>query len=216
MKRLITLFACMIMGICLVTSCSVPLKNSVSRKNGLNSAFESNVSVTLDKLQAEGTLHRFGDAMWDIEFTAPNTLSGVKLSFSEGNVDASYKGLSFSVPQSALPVKAMMLNLIEAVDDNARLAELKGEEKDDTLEISGKLEGGEYIITVDKDGRLLSFEMPNNKLKMLFGELKITEETPSATVSASVTSAAPSSSSAVSSTATTSAQSTSAVTTTAK
>lgn len=216
MKRLITLFACMIMGICLVTSCSVPLKNSVSRKNGLNSAFESNVSVTLDKLQAEGTLHRFGDAMWDIEFTAPNTLSGVKLSFSEGNVDASYKGLSFSVPQSALPVKAMMLNLIEAVDDNARLAELKGEEKDDTLEISGKLEGGEYIITVDKDGRLLSFEMPNNKLKMLFGELKITEEMPSATVSASVTSAAPSSSSAVSSTATTSAQSTSAVTTTAK
>lgn len=216
MKRLITLFACMIMGICLVTSCSVPLKNSVSRKNGLNSAFESNVSVTLDKLQAEGTLHRFGDAMWDIEFTAPNTLSGVKLSFSEGNVDASYKGLSFSVPQSALPVKAMMLNLIKAVDDNARLAELKGEEKDDTLEISGKLEGGEYIITVDKDGRLLSFEMPNNKLKMLFGELKITEEMPSATVSASVTSAAPSSSSAVSSTATTSAQSTSAVTTTAK
>jgi hypothetical protein len=147
------------------------------------------VSVTLDKLQAEGTLHRFGDAMWDIEFTAPNTLSGVKLSFSEGNTEASYKGLSFSVPQSALPVKAMMLNLIEAVDDNARLAELKGEEKDDTLEVSGKLEGGDYIITVDKDGRLLSFEMPNNKLKMLFAELNVTEDAPSSSTTSESSSA---------------------------
>lgn len=189
MKRLVTLLACMIMGICLITSCSVPLKNSASRKNGLNCAFEADVSVTLDKLQAEGTLHRFGDAMWDIEFTAPNTLSGVKLSFSEGNTEASYKGLSFSVPQSALPVKAMMLNLIEAVDDNARLAELKGEEKDDTLEVSGKLEGGDYIITVDKDGRLLSFEMPNNKLKMLFAELNVTEDAPSSSTTSESSSA---------------------------
>ena len=191
MKRLITLLACMIMGICLVASCSVPLKSSVPRKNGLSCAFEADVSVTLDKLQAEGTLHRFGDAMWDIEFTAPNTLSGVKLSFSEGNTEASYKGLSFSVPQSALPVKAMMLNLIEAVDENARLSELKGEEKDDTLEVNGKLEGGDYVITVDKDGRLLSFEMPNNKLKMVFTELTVTGDAPSAsstTESSTVTS----------------------------
>lgn len=180
MKRLIASLACMIMGICLLVSCSVPLKTTTSRKNGLNCAFEAKASVTLDKLQAEGTLHRFGDGMWDIEFSTPNTLSGVKLSFSEGNVDASYKGLNFSVPQSALPVKAMMLNLIKAVDDNARLTELKGEEKDDTLEISGKLEGGEYTVTVDKDGRLLSFEMPNNKLKMMFAELNVTGDAPSA------------------------------------
>lgn len=181
MKRLITLFAVMITAVCCLVSCSVPLKTTSSRKNGLNCAFSSKVSVTLDKLQAEGTLNRFGDGMWDVEFTSPNSLSGVKLSFGEGNVTASYKGLSFSVPQSALPVKAMMLNLIKAVDDNARLSELKGEEKDDTLEISGKLDGGEYSIIVDKDGRLVGFNMPGNNLKIVFTDMTVTGEAPTVT-----------------------------------
>lgn len=181
MKRLITLFAVMITAVCCLVSCSVPLKTTSSRKNGLNCAFSSKVSVTLDKLQAEGTLNRFGDGMWDVEFTSPNSLSGVKLSFGEGNVTASYKGLSFSVPQSALPVKAMMLNLIKSVDDNARLSELKGEEKDDTLEISGKLDGGEYSIIVDKDGRLVGFNMPGNNLKIVLTDMTVTGEAPTVT-----------------------------------
>lgn len=202
MKRLITLFAVMITAVCCLASCSVPLKTTSSRKNGLNCAFSSKVSVTLDKLQAEGTLNRFGDGMWDIEFTSPNSLSGVKLSFGEGNVTASYKGLNFSVPQSALPVKAMMLNLIKAVDDNARLSELKGEEKDDTLEISGKLDGGEYSMIVDKDGRLVGFNMPGNNLKIVFTEMTVTGEAPTVTTSGTETPTvtAPASTSAVSST----------------
>lgn len=83
---------------------------------------------------------------------------------------------SFSVPQSAVPVRAMMLNLIKAVDENAKLEELKGEEKDGSLEISGELEGGKYLLIVDKDGRLIGFEMDNNKLKMTFAELTLIDE----------------------------------------
>lgn len=171
MKRLIS-FAVMILTAVVMVACSSPIKSETSRKNGLNCAFESSVNITIDKLNAEGILKRFGDGMWDVEFSAPNTLSGVKLVFDSGNVSASYKGLDFSVPQSALPVKAMMLNLIEAVDTNARLEELKGTENDNILEISGSLEGGDYIISVGKDGKLISFDMENNKLKIVFSDLK--------------------------------------------
>lgn len=171
MKRLIS-FAVMILTAVVMVACSSPIKSETSRKNGLNCAFESSVNITIDKLNAEGILKRFGDGMWDVEFSSPNTLSGVKLVFDSGNVSASYKGLDFSVPQSALPVKAMMLNLIEAVDTNARLEELKGSENDNVLEISGSLEGGDYIISVGKDGKLISFEMENNKLKIVFSDLK--------------------------------------------
>lgn len=170
MKKLITFTLTILMVLCVV-SCSVPLKSTTSRKNGLDCAFQADAAITLDRLQAEGIIRRFGTGAWEIEFSAPNTLSGVKLEFSEGNTEASYKGLSFSVPQSAVPVKAMMLNLIKAVDDNARLEELKGEEKDNVLEVSGKLEGGEYVLVVDKDGKLAGFEMDNNKLKMTFTDL---------------------------------------------
>lgn len=171
MKRLIS-FAVMILTAVVMVACSSPIKSETSRKNGLNCAFESSVNITIDKLNAEGIMKRFGDGMWDVEFSSPNTLSGVKLVFDSGNVSASYKGLDFSVPQSALPVKAMMLNLIEAVDTNARLEELKGTENDNVLEVSGSLEGGDYIISVGKDGKLISFDMENNKLKMIFSDMK--------------------------------------------
>lgn len=124
--------------------------------------------------------------MWDIEFTSPNSLSGVKLSFSEGNVTAEYKGLNFSVPQSALPVKSMMLNLIKAVDENAKLDELKGEEDGDLLRISGSLEGGDYTLTVDKNGAPSKFEMPNNQLTITFTGVTVMGEVPETSETAPV------------------------------
>lgn len=189
MKKLITFTMAILMVLCVV-SCSVPLKSSTSRKNGLDCAFQADATITLDRLQAEGIVRRFGTGAWEVEFSAPNTLSGVKLEFSEGNTEASYKGLSFSVPQSAVPVKSMMLNLIKAVDDNAKLDELKGEEKDNTLEVSGKLDGGEYVLIVDKDGKLAGFEMDNNKLKMTFTNLMPIEAAAEETTAEETTTAA--------------------------
>ncbi|NLT08697.1 MAG: hypothetical protein GXY08_04260, partial [Ruminococcus sp.] len=125
-----------------------------------------------------------------VEFSSPNSLSGIKLEFSEGNTKASYKGLSFSVPQSAVPVRAMILNLMKAVDENASAEELSGDEKDGLLVISGKLDGGSYTLTVDKEGRLSGFEMPNNDLKMSFTELKVISESSIAAETTEMTSGA--------------------------
>lgn len=176
MKRIFT-FVLTFAAVLCFAACSVTKGGSASRANGLGSVFSATVSITLDRLEAEGEIKRFGEGVWEIEFSQPNTLSGVKLEFSEGNVLASYKGLTFSVPQSAVPVKAMMLNLIKAVDDNAKLSELSGEESDGMLKISGSLDGGDYTLSVDKDGLLSGFEMPNNKLTMKFTEMKTAEIT---------------------------------------
>ena len=176
MKRIFTFVLTMAMALCLA-ACAVPKGGGSSRKNGLGNAFSAVVGITLDRLEAEGEIKRYGEGVWEIEFSEPNTLSGVKLEFSEGNVLASYKGLSFSVPQSAVPVKAMMLNLIKAVEDNAKLDELSGEESDGMLKISGSLDGGDYTLSVDGNGLLSGFEMPNNKLSMKFSEMKTAEIT---------------------------------------
>ncbi|MBP5432656.1 hypothetical protein [Ruminococcus sp.] len=174
MKRIFAFVTAAAAAVCF-TACAVAGGGSSSRRNGLGCAFSSAVSITIDRLEAGGEVKRFGDGVWEIEFSEPNTLSGVKLEFSDGNVLASYKGLSFSVPRSAIPVKAMMLNLMKAVDDNAAAAELMGEENDGMLSIKGSLDGGDYVLTVDENGLLSTFEMPNNKLKMRFTELKTAE-----------------------------------------
>lgn len=186
MKRLIA-FAVTILTAACLAACSVSGKRDDSVPNGLGSSFQAAVSVVLDDLNAEGTIKRMGSGNWEIEFDSPNTLSGVKLTFSDGNVTASYKGLNFSVPQSALPVKAMMSNLIAAVDDLAANEKLNGNEEDGMLEINGTLDGGDYTVTVDSSGNLASFEMPNNKLTMKFSGLTQLQpqETTSAETSAS-------------------------------
>ncbi len=172
MKRLIAFVMLGFSTVCLA-ACSVMAKNGgVSRKNSLDSAFESTINISLDRLEAEGTVKRFGDGLWSVEFDSPNTLSGIRLEFGDDEVKASYKGLEFSVPQSTVPVKAMMLNLIHAVDENAKYDELTGEEKNGKFIVSGSLEGGDYVLTLNSEGLPECFEMANNKLKMDFLELK--------------------------------------------
>lgn len=184
-----------LLSMCLV-SCSAPMQTTQSRQNNLALPFSSEITLTLDKLTAEGSLKRYGDSEWEVEFSSPNTLSGVNLAFSQGSVNASYKGLSFSVPKSALPVKAMLVNLIDAVDTNARSEELKGSENEGMLEISGSLEGGDYILTVDGSGNISSFDMPNNLLEINFKDVAqisgtpvTTAETAETTVTAETTAA---------------------------
>lgn len=170
MKRFIAFAAAIITAVS-IAACSVTGKNDASKPNGLDTGFSADVSVQLDDLNASGNIKRIESGNWEIEFNSPNTLSGVKLAFNDGNVSASYKGLNFSVPQTALPVKAMMLNLISAVDDLAANEKLTGKEEDGMLKIDGTLDGGDYTLVTDNNGNLTSFEMPNNKLNMKFSGL---------------------------------------------
>ena len=157
MRRLITFAIVIVAALCLC-ACSVSVGDKTEKPNGLAGAFQASATVTIENLEAQGTISRFGNGMWQVEF-------------SEGNVSASYKGLNFSVPQSALPVKAMMLNLMSAVDDLASNPELSGEEENGMLKITGSLDGGEYILMTDENGNIASFEMPNNNLKIVFADV---------------------------------------------
>ena len=87
MKRLFTSVFVFAAVFCL-TACSSPIGGSTSRGNTLACSFTSPVTLSLDKLTAEGTVTRLGDGEWTAEFDSPNTLSGVKLTFSEGSVTA--------------------------------------------------------------------------------------------------------------------------------
>lgn len=170
MKKLLTsMFVCML--VFAVVSCSSPISQTAKRQNNLNSQFSAVMNISLDKLNADGTITRLSDGNWEAEFDSPNTLSGVKLCFEGNNVTASYKGLNFSVPRSAIPVKAMLINLISAVDTAAREEELQGTENEGLLNINGSLDGGDYTLSVDANGNIHTFEMPNNLLKIAFSDV---------------------------------------------
>ncbi|MBQ7131550.1 MAG: hypothetical protein IJO29_03175 [Oscillospiraceae bacterium] len=133
--------------------------------------FSCSASIAYDDFSAVASVERYGDGVWSAEFSEPSTLSGVRLDFSDGEVTASYKGLSFSVPKDAVPVKALISSLIEVFDESLKSDSLQGVAEDGRITVSGSLSQGDYSIVFDeKSGNLLSFEMPGSGLKMVFSD----------------------------------------------
>ncbi len=142
--------------------------DSVKCTPNLDRAFCVNAEIDYDGFISEAKFQRYGTASWDVEFSSPDTLAGVILSFEDTNVEASYKGLSFSVPKSALPIKSIISEFISITDKIAAEPEINGEEDDDFIVVDGETELGEYDLIFDKNCTLTGFEMPNLNLVIKF------------------------------------------------
>ncbi len=138
-------------------------------KTTLTPTFTCTARIAYDDFSAVAEIQRYGEGMWSAEFSEPSTLSGVRLDFADGEVTASYKGLTFSVPKDAAPVKALISSLIEVVDMSLKADFVEGQASDGVITLSGSLSQGDYTISFDeKTGALVSFEMPGYGLKMVF------------------------------------------------
>ncbi len=151
-------------------------------KSGLDSSFECDMDIVYDDSEFAGKLLRKQSGEWEAEFTMPDTIAGVKLSFVNRDVTASYKGLTFTVPKSALPVKSILVNLINVVDELASSDELECTSKDGMLIVRGEIDQGKYVLNIDeKTYQIVSFDMENSDVHMEFKNVVI-KDTPPAEV----------------------------------
>lgn len=170
MKRIFALML-VVVSILSLSACGKIGKVKKEIKPQLDSAFSCNVKMKYGDLLSEAVVKRFGNGAWEADFSAPNTLAGVKLSFLDDDVTASYKGLSFSVPKSALPIKSMMSNLFTIIDETASKDTIEVINDKEYLVIEGRTEQGDYEIMLDKEtGLLVSFAMPNLDLLIEFSD----------------------------------------------
>ena len=128
--------------------------------------------MTMEDWTAAGTLSRLGDGAWNVSFAEPATLAGVVLDFSGGEVTASYKGLGFSVPQSAMPAKSVLSQMIQVVDELAQQEEITGKEQDGCVSVEGDLEGNPYTLTLTENGDLSGFTMENFDTTLTFTQFQ--------------------------------------------
>ena len=152
-------------------SCAVPESDESFSVSDLQDSFSCNAVINYGELKAESYVKQYSKGIWENEFISPDTVSGVKLSFNNDDVNASYKGLAFSVPKSAMPFQSMLICMIEAVDSIYSLTDLPCTEQEGVICCNGTLEQGDYTICFDsKTGYIQSFEMPNMKLMIEFSE----------------------------------------------
>ncbi len=166
MKRLIAAF-CMSFALLSCTGCAMQsTPGSVSNK--MNGGFSADVTMTTADNEVKGTLTRYGSDAWSVIFTEPPALSGVQLDFTDDEVAASYKGLAFSVPQSAQAVRTMLEELMDIVDDMSQETELDCKQKEELLICEGEIDEGSYTLTFSEDGTPQSFTLPSYGLTITF------------------------------------------------
>jgi len=167
MKRL-SLFLSFVLSSVVLSGCGTGTEiRDISEE--LDSAFSCDMDMVYDNTEFEGKITRYEAGKWDAEFTSPDSVSGIKLSFAGKDVTASYKGLAFTVPRSALPVRSLLMNLVDTVDRAAAEQQTECASEDGCLVLEGDTDQGKYKLCLDqKTCDLVSFSMDNLKMKMNF------------------------------------------------
>ena len=155
-------------GAVMLSGCSSPVGGETGAAQKLSGSFTTEMTMNMEEQTVSGTLSRMGDGMWSVSFAEPATLAGVVLDFSGGEVTASYKGLAFSVPQTAMPAKSILSSLILVVDDLAKQEHISGEKDGDYVSVEGELEGSPYLLRLSAGGELAGFEMDNMDTVLTF------------------------------------------------
>ena len=110
----------------LSTGCTVVQTTPQKIANPMTGGFTAEVTITNADSESKATLTRYGTDAWCVLFSEPQTLAGVQLDFLDDEVKASYKGLEFSVPQSAQAIRTELEDLMNIIDDMALSPDLNG------------------------------------------------------------------------------------------
>ena len=170
---------------CLLNGCAGGAETSFTPKQ--NASFTAEAELEYGSGQtASLTVTRYEKAQWEAAFTAPPSLEGVVLQFEGNAVSASYKGLAFSVPRSALPAKNMLVIAAEALDQAAETAPLTcTEQSDGTWSYAGESDAGSYTLTFSADGTPAVLEMPAQPFTIRFSGYSVLSAAPSQTTAVS-------------------------------
>ena len=158
MKRMLAILP--VLPLFLFAGCSSVPSLSGKTVNRMAGAFTAQVTVTTADSESRAILTRYGTESWSVCFTEPPALDGVQLDYLDSEVKASYKGLEFSVPQSAQALRTEIGELMTAVDSFASLTELDTHASDDLFVCEGELEVGSYTLAFAQDGTPVQFSLP--------------------------------------------------------
>lgn len=176
----------------LMTGCNAPQGDAAFSPH-FDEAYTTEAALTYgDGQSAQVTITRCADGLWETAFSEPQTLAGVILTFDGNACSASYKGLAFTVPKTALPAKNMLAALTETLDAAAAAESLPcTQQEDGTWSTSGECGAGSYTLTFSDAGIPAVFEIPAQPLTVTFSGYTVYAGTTAETsVSAEETTAA--------------------------
>ncbi len=136
--------------------------------NRMTGSFSADVTLSTADGETKGTLTRYGNEAWSMVFSEPKALAGVQLDFLDDEVTASYKGLEFSVPQSAQAVRTMLEELMDLVDEKAEDTAWEGKQEEDRVVFECELDDTACTLSFQEDGTPIEYTLPSYGLTLYF------------------------------------------------
>ncbi|MCL2024125.1 MAG: hypothetical protein FWG82_07145 [Oscillospiraceae bacterium] len=115
--------------------------------------FTYSLSVTMDEFAMECQWEQAQAGSGVFTITAPETLSGLRLSFVGSECTASFGDMETLI---VLPQKAVFVQLMEVIAQTENLSTTK---RDNIFETRGELSRGEFVIFQDERGEYLGFSL---------------------------------------------------------
>lgn len=162
-------------------------KETPSQRPGLDVPFTCDAKITMKpagtqdnkELSCEAGLTRLGSGNWSAEFTSPDTLSGLTLTFTGQEVRVEMMGLSFLLPEGEMPLNSAARSLFTAIDACAVKDTVPCTQKDglityqaakslDTAGGSSQGMPGFTLCVNAEDSSLVSLEIPDYQLTAEF------------------------------------------------
>lgn len=163
MKKLISV--CLIFVI--FSSCKSESSNQ-SFETTLNYPFTCSADILYSNFSASCDLCFKNTASATLEFTAPETVKGLVLSFDGEKMTADFSGITFLVEGDTASIAKLLFETISA-------SKTRRAKKSDTKnEINLTLNGYEFNLTFDKkSGKPLKLSIPSQKFEASFYDFKI-------------------------------------------
>lgn len=133
--------------------------------------FSCDFVATYNDLKLEGTLERHNVGTLTLALSAPQSLSGMQLTWDGETATVAYHGLTYTLP-AKLPQAAAARLLLDALDDLCKRS-ADGSLTKDGAAFTGTV--GEYGYTVlcdPQSGTLLSLEVPDAAFSVHFSNVK--------------------------------------------
>ena len=130
----------------------------------MDSVFSCNASITYGEFTGTAVLSKSESGVWRLDFTSPDSLSGIGAALENGNLTLGYKNFSFGI-SSELPIETVAQTIFNAIDDaaqNAQSASGKGE----LVTVEGETQIGKYIVMLDRSNALVSVDVPSVELSV--------------------------------------------------
>lgn len=187
----------------LLCGCAFPSAGtSSSAPNGIDKLYTVDAEIAVagnddeEELVYSGKMSRLGGGMWELELTAPETVSGLKIALGEEGITASLGDLNFRLETEKIPSKAAFMSVFGALDNAA--ADVNGltfSETETNLCWYGTYNGGKYTLLYNKaDNSLCGLEMQGISVRFscfcITGNDSSVTASPSETASSETSSAA--------------------------